>query len=115
MSFAHRPSSQGIRLDDTLSRVFFTPDGDMLDVLSDEDLGPNVTLSSTSSSEGRAYIPFVQYAAFGYNSDVMGGGGRSGHVGTFPRPGQGQTRHDFEDSAWRQLRWHRGIGECESV
>ena len=37
--------------------MFFTPDLDLLDVLSDEDVGLNVTLSSISSSEGRAHTP----------------------------------------------------------
>ena len=51
-----------IRVDDIFSGVFSTPDGDLLEFLSDEDVDLNVTLSSTSSSEGWAHIPFAQYA-----------------------------------------------------
>ena len=65
MRFARRPSSHRIRLVDVYSRVFFTPEGDMLDVPSNEDLGLNVTLSSITSSENRAHTPFPQYAVLG--------------------------------------------------
>ena len=73
-------------LDDIFSGVFFTPDGDLLDVSSDEDVGLNVTLSSISSSEGRAHTPFARYAVPGDSPDLTGVGGRSGHVGAFSRP-----------------------------
>ena len=45
-------------LDDIFSEVFFTLDGDLFDVSSDEDVDLNVTLPSISSSEGRAHTPF---------------------------------------------------------
>ena len=38
-------------LDDIFSGVLFTPDVDLLDLSSDENVGLNVTLSSISSSE----------------------------------------------------------------
>ena len=43
MRFARRPASQEMRLDDIFSGLFGTPDGDLLDVASDEDVGLNVT------------------------------------------------------------------------
>ena len=73
-------------LDNIFSGVLFTPDGDLLDVSSDEDVGLNVTLSAISSSEGRAHTPFVRYAVLGDSPDLTGVGGRYGHVGTFLRP-----------------------------
>ena len=86
MRFACRPFSQGIILDDIFSGVLFTPDGDLLDVSSDEVVGLNVTLSSISSSEGRAHTPFARYAVQGGSPDLTGVGGRSGYVGAFLRP-----------------------------
>ena len=73
-------------LADIFSGVLFTPDGDLLDVSSDEDVGLNVTLSSISSSEGRAHTPFARYAVLGDSLDLTGVGGRYGRVGAFLRP-----------------------------
>ena len=73
-------------LDNIFSGVLFTPDGDLLDVSSDEDVGRNVTLSSISSSEGRAHTPFARYAVLGDSPDLTGVGGRYRHVGAFLRP-----------------------------
>ena len=44
-------------LDDIFSGVLFTPDGDLLDVSSDEDVSLNVTPTSISSSEGSRAHP----------------------------------------------------------
>ena len=115
MRFTCRPSSQGIMLDDIFSVVFFPPDGDRLDVSSDEDVGRNVTLSSISSSEGRAHTPFAQYEELGDSPDLTGVGGRSGPLEHFYIPGQSQAGEDFENSAWSQVRWHREIGERGNV
>ena len=52
--------------------MFFTPDGDLLDVSSDEDVSLNVNLSSISSSEGRTHSPFAQYAILGNSPDLTG-------------------------------------------
>ena len=82
-------------LDDIFSGVFFTPDGDLLDVSSDEDVDLGVTLSSISISEGREDIPFAQYAVLGDSPDVTGVGGRSGHAGAFLRPRPASNRRTF--------------------
>ena len=89
------PSSQGIRLDDIFSGAFFTSDGNLLDVLSEEDVGLNLTLPSISSSEGRAHTPFARYAVLGNSPDVTGGGGCSGQVEAFLRPRPGPTGRKF--------------------
>ena len=73
-------------LHDIFSGVLFTADSDLLDVSSDEDVGLHVTLSSISSSEGRAHTPFARYAVLGDNPDLTGIGGRYGQVGAFLRP-----------------------------
>ena len=73
-------------LDDIFSGVPLTPDGDLLDVSSDKDVGLNLTLSFFSSSEGREHTPFARYAVLGDSPDLTGVGGRYSHVGAFLRP-----------------------------
>ena len=73
-------------LDGIFSWVLFTPDGDLLDVSSDEDVSLNVTLSSSSSNEGRAHTPFARYAVLADSPDLKEVGGLSGHVEEFRRP-----------------------------
>lgn len=51
-----------LNLDDVFSGVFFSPDGDLLDIPSDGDESLNLTLSSTSISEGTTHTPFAQFA-----------------------------------------------------
>lgn len=51
--------------------MFFSPEGDLLDIPSDGDDSLNLTLSSTSISEGASHPQFAQFA-------VLGGGGESG-------------------------------------
>lgn len=76
-------SYQGINLDDVFSGVFFSPDGDLLDISSDDD-SLNLTLSSASISEGTRHPQFAQFAVLGGNEDGStnsggdGGGGGGG-------------------------------------
>lgn len=45
--------------------MFFTPDGELLDIPSDDDENLNITLSTTRTSEGSAQTPFAQFAVVG--------------------------------------------------
>ena len=76
---------------DIFPRLFYTSDGELLDVPSDED----VTLFSISTSEGHANTPCAQYAILGSNPDVTGSGARSGHDEAFLRPPLGSSGRRF--------------------
>ncbi|CAN0085466.1 unnamed protein product, partial [Ectocarpus sp. 8 AP-2014] len=58
----HEFKGMDLNLDDVFSGVFFSPDGDLLDIPSDGDESLNLTLSSTSISEGTTHTPFAQFA-----------------------------------------------------
>lgn len=58
-------TGQGINLDDIFSGVLFTPDGELLDIPSDDDENLNITLSTTRISEGRTQTSFGQFAVVG--------------------------------------------------
>lgn len=60
--------AQGINLDDVFSGVFFSPEGDLLDIPSDEDeegANLNLTLSSATISDGARHPQFAQFAVYG--------------------------------------------------
>ncbi|CAM9905068.1 unnamed protein product [Scytosiphon promiscuus] len=75
---------KGINLDDVFSGVFFSPEGDLLDIPSDGDDSLNLTLSSASISDGANHPQFAQFAVLSggdsgaAESGVGGMGGGNG-------------------------------------
>ena len=51
-------------LNDIFSEMFFTPDEELLDIPSDENVDRTVTFF-TSTNERRAHTPFAQYTGLG--------------------------------------------------
>ena len=76
---------------DVFPGLFYTSDGELLDVPSDED----VTRIFISTGEGRANTPCAQYAILGSNPDVTGSGARSGHDEAFLHPQVGSSGRRF--------------------
>lgn len=87
------------------SGVFFSPQGDLLDIPSDGDESLNLTLSSTSISDGAAHPQFAQFAVLGGNTDGSiatggdGGGDGSGvgQEGVGPLNPARESSHHLQD------------------
>lgn len=66
--FLHHKPAQGINLDDVFSGVFFSPEGDLLDIPSSEEdeegANLNLTLSSATISDGARHPQFAQFAVY---------------------------------------------------
>ncbi|CAM9863436.1 unnamed protein product, partial [Ectocarpus fasciculatus] len=103
-----------LNLDDVFSGVFFSPDGDLLDIPSDGDESLNLTLSSTSISEGTVHPPFAQFAvlgggtgdgdaaaaaaaAAGVSAEATAGAGEAAGEGAGPLPSVRRSSHQLQD------------------
>ena len=103
-----------MNLNDIFSELLFTPDDELLDIPSDENVDLNITFF-TSTNEGHAHIPFAQFTVLGFSSDVPGVEAAQNTLERFYVNGQDQAGDDSKDPARRRVRRHRGIGERGSV
>ncbi|CAN0236615.1 unnamed protein product, partial [Ectocarpus sp. 4 AP-2014] len=111
----HEFKGMDLNLDDVFSGVFFSPDGDLLDIPSDGDESLNLTLSSTSISEGTTRMPSAQYAVLSGTADdgdttaaaaaggvsaeaaAAAGAGEAVREGAGPMPSVRRSSHELQD------------------
>ncbi|CAN0514785.1 unnamed protein product, partial [Ectocarpus sp. 12 AP-2014] len=100
----HEFKGMDLNLDDVFSGVFFSPDGDLLEIPSDGDESLNLTLSSTSISEGTTNTPFAQFAvlsgtAGGVSAEAAAaaGAGEAVGEGAGPMPSFRRSSQELQD------------------
>ncbi|CAN0477186.1 unnamed protein product, partial [Hapterophycus canaliculatus] len=104
---------QGINLDDVFSGVFFSPEGDLLDIPSDGDESLNLTLSSASISEGTNHPQFAQFAVLSGGDGGYADAGGSGVTGGSGAGGETALLNPVRDSS-HQLQDLLGAGAAGS-
>ena len=104
-----------MNLNDIFSEVFFTPDKELLDIPSDENVDRSTVTFFKSTNGRRAHIPFAQYAVLGDSPDVTRMEAAPNALKHFYVLAQGQVGDDSKESIRRRVWLHRGVDERRLV
>ena len=97
-------------LNDIFSEVFFTPDEELLDIPSDNNVNRTVTFF-TSTNERRAHTPLAQYAILGDSPGVTRVEAAPNALKHFYVLAQGQVGDGSKESTRRRVWRQRGVDD----